>query len=55
MERLVRRFNEKGFNAFMEGKRSGSPSKLTPQQIDMISTDLRRNPGEFDYEQNLWD
>ncbi|EQB73146.1 MAG: hypothetical protein AMDU4_FER2C00094G0002 [Ferroplasma sp. Type II] len=55
MERWVRKFNEKGFNALKEGKRSGRRSKLTPQQMNMISTDLRKNPGEFGYEQNLWE
>ena len=55
MERWVRRFNEKGFNALREGKRPGRKSKLTPQQMNIISADLRRNPGEFGYEQNLWD
>ena len=55
MERWVRKFNEKGFNALREGKRSGRRSKLTHQQMDMINTDLRKNPGEFGYEQNLWD
>ena len=55
MERWVRRFNEKGFNALREGKRSGRPSRLTTQQLAEINMDLRRNPGEFGYEQNLWD
>ena len=55
MERWVRKFNEKGFNALREGKRSGRRLKLTPQQMAEINTDLRQNPVEFGYEQNLWD
>ena len=55
MERWVRKFNEKGFNALREGKRSGRAPKLTPQQMAEINTDLRKNPVEFGYEQNLWD
>ena len=55
MERWVRRFNEKGFNALREGKRSGRPPMLTPQQMAVINSDLRKNPGEFGYDQNLWD
>ena len=55
MERWVNGFNVKGFNALMEGKRTGRPSRLTPQQMDAINNDLRKGPGEFGYEQNLWD
>ena len=55
VERWVKRFNEKGFNALREGVRSGRHSKLTSQQMDQIGSDLRKNPGEFGYEQNLWD
>ena len=55
MERWVNGFNEKGFNALREGKRSGRPSRLTPQQMDIINSDLRKRPGEFGYDQNLWD
>ncbi|MHB1811589.1 MAG: hypothetical protein ACYCPR_04160 [Thermoplasmataceae archaeon] len=41
------RFNEKGFNDLMEGKRSGRPSELTPQQIDTISADLKAHSQYF--------
>lgn len=55
LERWVRKFNSHGFNALRERKRTGRPSKLTSQQMDEINTDLRKNPTEFGYEQNLWD
>jgi transposase len=55
VERWVKRFNGKGFNALKEGKRSGRPSKLTLQQMSEINSDLRKNPVEFGYDQNLWD
>ncbi|QRF75072.1 Transposase [Thermoplasmatales archaeon] len=55
VERWVKRFNEKGFNGLREGVRSGRHSRLTPQQMEQIGVDLRKNPGEFGYEQNLWD
>lgn len=55
IERWVKKFNEKGFNSLREGKRTGRPSKLTPKQMDEINSDLRKNPSEFGYEQNLWD
>ena len=55
VERWVKRFNEKGFDALKEGKRTGRLSRLTPQQMAEINVDLRKNPGEFGYEQNLWD
>ncbi len=47
MERWVMRFNEKGFNDLREGKRSGRPSELTPQQIDTISADLKAHSQYF--------
>jgi transposase len=55
VERWVKRFSMKGFNALKEGKRSGRPSKLTLQQMSEIDSDLRKNPVEFGYDQNLWD
>ena len=55
VERWVKRFNENGFNALREGERTGRPPKLTPQQMTEINGDLRKNPGEFGYDQNLWD
>ena len=55
VERWVKRFNEKGFNGLREGVRSGRHSRLTLQQMEQIGIDLRKNPGEFGYEQNLWD
>ena len=53
MERWVNGFNEKGFNALKDGKRHGRPSRLTRQQMDAISNDQRKGPGEFEYEQNV--
>ena len=55
VERWVKGFNEKGFNALREGERSGRPTKLTTQQMAEINSDLRKNPVEFGYEQDLWD
>ncbi len=40
VERWVKRFNEKGFNALKEGKRSGRPPKLTTQQMAEINSDM---------------
>ncbi len=55
LEIWVKKFNTGGFNALREGKRNGRPSKLTLQEMDEIDGDLRKNPKEFNYEQNLWD
>lgn len=55
VERWLKRFNKKGFNAIREGERSGRPTKLSTQQMAEINSDLRKNPVEFGYEQNLWD
>ena len=35
--------------------RSGRPSRIPESVVEEIDKDLRKNPGEFGYHQNLWD
>ena len=54
VERWVQRFNTNGFAGLIEGERQGRPCRLTQAQWQQLGQDLRRQPGEFGYEQNLW-
>lgn len=55
IENWVKRFNVNGFAGLWDKTRSGRPSKLGGDEIKQIGKDLRRNPTEFRYTQNLWD
>lgn len=55
VERWVKRFNARGFAGLSEAERPGRPRKLSPAQWAQMETDLRAQPREFGYEQNLWD
>jgi transposase len=55
VERWVKRFNVRGFAGLGEAERPGRPRKLSPAQWAQVETDLRAQPRELGYEQNLWD
>jgi transposase len=55
IERWVQRFENRGLDALREGERPGRPSRLSPDQWEAINRDLRKNPRDFGYTQNLWD
>lgn len=55
IQRWVTRFEKKGFAGLQEGERVGRPSKLNEIQWDAIGRELRINPRELGYPQNLWD
>lgn len=55
IQRWVKRFESKGFAGLQEGERLGRPSRLNEAQWEAISRELRRNPREWGYQQNLWD
>jgi len=55
IENWVKRFNSDGFAGLQEKTRGGRPPILEKQQIEQIGKDLRQNPREFGYTQNLWD
>src|SRR3989442_1606788 len=55
VEYWVRRFERNGLAGLQEGKRSGRPARLSPQQVAEIQTALRSRPSDFGLTGNLWD
>jgi transposase len=51
----VRRFEESGFAGLEETPRPGRPTALDEGILQNIGADLRRDPRELGYTQNLWD
>jgi transposase len=51
----VERFEESGFAGIEDGERPGRPTRMTEGIRKAIDSDLRKNPRELGYEQNLWD
>jgi len=55
IENWVNRFEDDGLAGLQEKLRSGRPPKIEKQELNRIGKDLRRDPRDFGYEQNLWD
>ncbi|MCK9593220.1 MAG: winged helix-turn-helix domain-containing protein [Methanoregula sp.] len=55
IESWVHLFNDRGFEGLHDETRSGRPSRIPESIVEEINKDLRKNPGEFGYPQNLWD
>jgi len=55
IENWVNRFNSAGFSALRDEKHTGRPSKLSPEHFEKINVDLRLDPMDLGYNQNLWD
>jgi len=55
IESWVNLFNEQGFEGLHDAARSGRPSQISESMVKEINKDLRKNPREFGYPQNLWD
>jgi transposase len=55
VQRWVRRFEQGGLWALREGRRSGRPRTLGPEQWNELQADLRKNPQEFGLAAALWD
>ncbi len=55
IENWVNRFNEGGFEALRDEKRTGRPSFLSDEQLHELSLILRKDPKTIGYNQNLWD
>lgn len=51
----IHRFEESGFAGLEETPRPGRPSRIEEAVLEEISKQLRRNPRELGYTQNLWD
>lgn len=55
VQRWVNSFNKKGFAGLYEGERTGRPRSFDEMQWEELGKDLRKQPKDFGYEQNLWD
>ena len=51
----VEQFEEDGFIGLADGERPGRPARLNEKIRKSIDADLRHNPRDFGYSQNLWD
>jgi len=51
----VQRFEQKGFAGLKDGMRSGRPAVVDKKALEAVGQDLRQQPQEFGYHQNLWD
>lgn len=55
IENWVNRFNSDGFSALRDEKRTGRPLKLSEDILEKINDDIRLDPQDLGYNQNLWD
>jgi transposase len=55
IESWIHLFNDRGFEGLHDEIRSGRPSRIPDNIIEEINRDLRINPRDFGYPQNLWD
>ncbi|MDD5616376.1 MAG: helix-turn-helix domain-containing protein [Candidatus Methanoperedens sp.] len=55
IETWINQFNVKGFAGLQDELKSGRPPALNETVISSINSDLRNNPRNFGYSQNLWD
>ena len=55
IQRWVRGFEKSGFAGLADAERPGRPSRLTAEQWERMNQDLRRQPRDMGYQQNLWD
>jgi transposase len=51
----VKRFERSGFAGLQERERPGRPSTLDEKTLQAVDRDLRRDPRDLGYSQNLWD
>ncbi|MEM0163030.1 MAG: hypothetical protein QXV94_00695, partial [Thermoplasmata archaeon] len=55
IECWINSFNSDGLGAFYDIEKSGRPSKLSSEILNDINRDLRKDPHEFGYFQNMGD
>lgn len=55
IQRWVRRFEKNGFAGLVDCERPGRPRRLTADQWEAMNRDLRTQPRDLGYQQNLWD
>jgi transposase len=51
----AKRFNEDGIAGLRDSERPGRRAKLSDEDKEILTEDLRCSPKEFGYTQNLWD
>lgn len=55
IENWVNQFNSDGFSGLRDEKHTGRPSKISAAYLEKINGDIRLDPQDFGYNQNLWD
>ena len=55
IESWVNDFNDIGFSALHDRRRSGRPSSISDEVMNKIAVDLRNDPHDSGYTQNMWD
>lgn len=55
VQRWVKKFEAQGLDGLREGARPGRPATLDARHWPGIKRDLRRTPGEFGHQAQLWD
>ena len=55
VQRWVRTFEARGFDGLRDGRRSGRPRTLKPDQWSSLKRDLRCRPDDFGLAGHLWD
>ena len=55
VEYWVKQFNNQGLISLLYRPRTGRPSRISDEIMEKIDHDLRKNPHDFGYKQNMWD
>ncbi len=55
VEYWVKQFNNRGLISLLGRPRTGRPSRISDEIMEKIDQDLRQNPHDFGYKQNMWD
>ena len=55
VEYLVKQFNNRGLISLLDRPRTGRPSRISDEIMEKIDQDLRQDPHDFGYKQNVWD
>lgn len=55
IEYWINRLASNGPHGLWDGKHPGRPSRLSASQMQVLRKELRRNPRDIGYDQNLWD
>ena len=55
VEYWVKQFNNRGLISQLDRPRTGIRSRISDEIMEKIDQDLRQNPHDFGYRQNMWD